>query len=164
MENPVAAEGSVPNPILNSPQKSKTRTVFIFLVPALWIVALFLPAYIFPGDSNNASESMMGIWSFVFGWVANPLAFLAWLANIPFLKTYFELQSGKLINKGMVIFAGAAFLLSLSALTITELPNNEGGVSNPAYPSIGAFVWIASMLALFVGTIIVKRTQLSKRA
>jgi hypothetical protein len=147
----------------NSISSQKVKKVFIFLVPILWAIALFLPAYIFPaGDGSSAKESMLGIWCFVFGWFAlftNPLAFLAWLANIPFWKTYFEFVSGAPIKKGMVVFAAAALLLSLSALAITELANNEGGVSNSAYPSIGAFVWIASMLTLLVGLLVVKRSQ-----
>lgn len=146
---------NAPAPV--SVKNPKIKKVFVYLVPALWVIALFLPAYIFPGGG-----SMLGIWCFIWGGVPGTgsiIAWLAWFSNIPFYISYFRFCSSKPIKIFHLILSGLAFIFSLGALTINEMIINEAGGTNPARPSIGAFVWIGSILMLFVGNIVIYRSQ-----
>ena len=137
------------------------KKIFIYLIPFLWIVALFLPAYIFPPSYHDNKEVMYrGFMCLIFGWADGHVTiFGAWFANIPFLISYLMFLSKNPIKKFSVLLSAFAFCLSLLALTINTLILDEAGNTSATYPSIGAFVWIGSILLLLIGNIAVYRLQ-----
>ncbi len=143
-------------------KNSKIKKIFIILVPSLWIIALFLPAYIFPPSLYDSKQgTYFGYYCLLLGWVSSGLAFLAWISNLPWLISYLLFISNKPVRVKSIIFAGIAFVFSLSALTINELLRDEAGHMIKVNVSIGTFVWILSMLLLFIGNIIIYRSQKS---
>lgn len=146
--------------IPSSSKNSKIKKIFTLLVPTLWIIALFLPAYIFPPSLYDSKPATyFGYYCLLFGWAGSGLAFLAWISNLPWLISYLLFLSNKPVRAKSIFLAGIAFVFSLSALTINELILSEAGHIGKANVSIGAFVWILSMLVLLIGNIAVARLQ-----
>ncbi len=83
-----------------------------------------------------------------FAWLANPL----WMAGMLFF----------VFRKWMVtlIFSGPALLFALNTLTmfVTELPADEAGINtfHLVRLRIGFYLWLASLLVLFAGALVMK--------
>ena len=138
----------------------KIKKFFIFLIPALWIIALFLPAYIFPPSLYDSKQATyFGYYCLLLGWAGSGLAFVAWISNLPWLISYILFASKKPVRMKSIIFAGIAFILSLSALTITELIRDEAGHIRQVQVSIGTYIWILSMLALLIGNAVLYKRK-----
>lgn len=140
---------SLPQEPQPSPAAKNTRIIFAILVPLAWVIALFLPAY---------NDDVPGILCLAMGWsmifTGNMLAFFAWASNILFWISYFMYVFG---NKGKVVstvLSGIGLILTLGALTVSEVAKNEGGMMSPASASIGAYTWIFSYFLLLAGSIL----------
>ncbi len=141
-------------------QNTILKKTFIILIPVLWIIALFLPAYIFPPSAYDSKQATyFGYDCLLWGWAGGGIAFIAWISNLPWLISYILLASKKSARKKSIVFAGIAFALSLSALTTTELLRDEAGHTGQVNASIGAYVWILSMLTLLIGNIILYKIK-----
>lgn len=135
-----------PKPDLPSPAKT-VKIIFSILPPLIWVIALLLPAY---------TPNVPGVLCAAMGWsmlvTGNFLAFLAWFANLPFWTGYFLFVIGNQRKKAALILSAGAFVLSLGALTVSEVARNEGGMMDAASPSFGMAVWMSSMLLLALGS------------
>jgi hypothetical protein len=136
----------VPPPRQKQPNTGKT--IFTILIPAIWSIALICPAY---------SDKTFGVTCFALGWTmlfTNILAFLAWLANIPFVVAYFMFAVTRRKTTLLVamILSVFAFIFSFGAFTVSEIMENEGGGKSPVGVYYGTFVWMSSLLLLVIGT------------
>lgn len=108
-----------------------------------------LPAY---------NEEVLGVLCLGFGWsmlfTGNFLAFLAWLSWLPFWMSFFFFVIGKRRKTAALVLDGISLVMSLGALTVSEVAANEGGVMHPAHPAYGMFVWMAAHLLLLAGSAI----------
>jgi hypothetical protein len=134
----------------------KLKLIFGILIPALWVSALFFPAY---------SDGTPGIICLLMGWLmlfsGKLFAFGAWLSNVPFWISYFMMLFGKQNSPKIIslIFAVIALILSFGAFSVNEIMQNEGGMTATVHPSAGVFVWmIPGVLLLSWNTIVMKRS------
>lgn len=123
--------------------KSQSLTLIISI--ALFIASLTQTAV------NMGSDYMLSIACLLLGWaevlkeelrLANPLLFISWLLLLikqPKISTPLSLM---------------AFLLSLSYLSVSTITVNEGGgkAAITSY-SLGYYLWLASSISLFIGSL-----------
>lgn len=132
-----------------TPAARAVRIAFSILAPALWLLALVLPAY---------NDEVLGVLCLGFGWsmlfTGNFLAFLAWLSWLPFWISFFFFVIGNKRKTAAMVLAGISLAMSLGALTVSEVAANEGGSMHPAHPAYGMFVWMAAHLLLLTGSAI----------
>jgi hypothetical protein len=126
------------------------KTVFLVCIFIIWALALLLPAY-------KGSVSVEGFFCFILGWsmlVMNTIAFLAWLANLPFFIAFILFAFGKKRTsaKTAFILSVIAFAFSLGALMVFELPTSPHKSSEEVSLYYGTFVWIFSMAFLALVT------------
>lgn len=127
------------------------KIVFAILAPLLWFIALALPAY---------NDDVYGALCLVMGWsmliTGNILAFFAWFSNLPFWIGFFMfvIGNGRKGKIAALILAASGLMLSMGALTVSEVALNEGGSMSEAHVSSGMFVWMFAYVLVLVGSIL----------
>lgn len=140
-----------------NPFKILSRTILytILLSIVLWVIAASIPAYV---AVPPAKTTMLGIMCFLWGPLAllfGPLYGLIWGANILGLIGLWMLKRRSYLNA--VLFSLVAFALSAVSLLIRGFPRDENGGFDKATPALGAYLWILSMLVIFIGSYVALR-------
>lgn len=121
-----------------------------------YVFALATPALVFLHGSSI--EAKPGWECLMLGWMGMLVGQFAWLANVPL----FIAALLTLVRKHTAAAVLASLAVGLAQLTWTlylaPLPGDEGGVTTLVfqYPHVGFFLWIASMMSLFVASIVLK--------
>jgi hypothetical protein len=141
----------IPSPTESAVITKTLKTVLLIFVIVTWLLALPLKAY------NGGEIDIEGYLCLLFGWasiIANGFGFFAWLANLPFFIAFFmfAFSRKKPAAKAAFILSSIAFVLSLNALFVSELPTASHRSSDHVSVSFGAFIWIFSMAVLTLVT------------
>lgn len=129
--------------------RRSTKSIFISIAGGLWLIALALPAY---------SDDTPGLGAFIFGWMmifdGDFLAFVGWLANLPFLTGIFMFIFGRrpAVIRATLILSVIAAVFSLGAFTVDEVPSYQS--NHHVSPYIGCYTWVIANMLLMIGTII----------
>jgi hypothetical protein len=121
----------------------------------LLLLACALPALVM-SRGGGAEESWPGIQVLGLGWMGPLIGQLGWYANLPAgLALPFLLFRRCFIAAGIL---AVSLLLSLHTLALfhQEIPANEGGVGPPYVLQRlgpGFYLWVASLLVLFLGSL-----------
>jgi hypothetical protein len=127
------------------------KRIFRRLSVVLFFISLPLTAFIM------GTESVSGFKALIYGWVGiRRFSGVPWLANPLCLFTWFLFFSPKLEARRNAVFtSAAAFLLSLSFLLVREIPPISPGMKAAAVSAkVGYWLWLASMVSLFVSAIL----------
>jgi hypothetical protein len=143
----------------------RTRLLLIFASIALWLVSMVLPAVQFhenPGPNMQVITHdgfTMLFYSALFGWwmyanfafLANPLLLFGWI----FI--------GQQRYRRAIFWIAPAALLTLQTFQVKAITwhEDEGGVNNSlmTHPTIGWYVWVASILLPLAAAIHWRRIQ-----
>lgn len=124
---------------------SRHRQVpFGWIAFALYIISLMIPAIIAIQKpllwGSPHDEVMVGFQCLVLGWLTSP-----WYANLALWIAAIALASRRL---GVAaVFSGIAIVLALTLFAYLDLPDTYVRA-----PQVGYFVWLASMVVVFVGS------------
>ncbi len=117
----------------------------------LYMLSLIPPAYCVKGDCG---DYFGGFFAIIFGPVGLLAGgpFLTWLAN-PFLWVAWRFYNKNI--KTALIFSTLALLVGLSFMLHDKIMINEAGnYGNITGYALGYWLWIGSMLMMFVGSIL----------
>jgi hypothetical protein len=130
--------------------------IAVAIAGGLYGVALVLPALVF--SRGSALETKPGYECLLMGWMGIFVGQFAWFANVPLVIAALL----TLLRKHIAAAILASLAVAIGQLTwmlyLAPLPGDEGGVTKLdfQYPHAGFFVWIASMMSLFVSSIVLK--------
>jgi len=122
---------------------NKIRIGGLAVAGLLFFLSLGFETLLYADDSSFA----IGLACLLFG-----MGYLAWYANFCVVFSGLFLLGRQHILAGLI--AAIALGLSLTALTITEVPKNEAGHTAPVIGyGLGFYLWVAS-IAVLLGTAI----------
>ncbi|WP_407534988.1 hypothetical protein [Elizabethkingia miricola] len=124
--------------------KSQSLTLIISI--ALFIASLTQTAV------NMGSDYMLSIACLLLGWAEVFEGGIAWLANpLLFISWFLLLIKQPKISLPLSLIT---FFLSLSYLSVSTITVNEGGgkAAITSY-SLGYYLWLASSISLFIGSL-----------
>ncbi len=133
---------------------AKATLVSLALVSlVVWVVALWMPAYIVTGRPDLI---FYGSTAFLFGLFSTD-GVAAWLANLPFFAaiiiSLFYQRTIMLIR--ILILSSFAFVLSMLCLAVTQLPvTSLSGKHHPVELSYAGYFWMGSILVMLIGSVI----------
>ena len=132
----------------------------------MWIIALYLPAYI---HIDYPDRIISGAGAFIFGlYFSVPMLFgrtflaLAWMANIGYIIAIITLMGGKFKNSKLPIYSILLATAPLGAYFPGDIMfENENDISQ-ATIGIAAFLWhgAIALVALCLFTMSVKQTKM----
>ncbi len=141
--------------VANNPVKKVSlylKIVIAIISIGLWIVAAILPSFV----TNANTANYLGIMCFVFGpflFISMPIIFIIWLSNIITLAAFLLLCINQ-YKVGLIIVV-IALLSSAGALFfVHQLPINENGDFTAVTPTIGVYLWIASIAVMTIGLVV----------
>ena len=118
-----------------------TLRVLAAISMALWMTALFMPAFWVEAGSNSAMYEgyLVALWG--------PLSWMtgcfSWFANLYWAYVTVRMAMGREPN---LIFVFANSWLAASFLTGFHSVGANEGSSGPAIPQIGAWMWLAAFV------------------
>jgi hypothetical protein len=120
----------------------KNQKWLLWLSPAFFAAAMFLPAVV------SSTETDPGYVLLMTGWVGILGFMFAWLANI-FGPLAFIFAALKMYKTGLVLSA-VAFVVALQSFAFDVIPSEgPGGGTEVDYLGIGFYMWELSFLLIF---------------
>jgi uncharacterized membrane-anchored protein YitT (DUF2179 family) len=129
------------------------KFIFIGIAICCYLIALTTPAF---KDISTGKRDVDGYVCFFFGilgFIHNIWMTVAWLANIPFFIALFYLVAKKSTEMAIMCSTFALFL-SFATVWVNSTLINEGGDTVDVKMGLGAYCWIAAIVALLVGSIL----------
>ncbi len=126
----------------------KIENVLLYTGVGAYTLSLFLPSIVEIGGTDQGLGFViliigwMGVFIFMFAWLANPLLLTA-LICIRFKK-----------YTASAVLSLAAFILSLQSYAFHGEPTEGPGPGNPTYLGIGFYVWVLSIVCILIYSII----------
>lgn len=139
------------------------RLAFVGTSLVLYVAACVLPALVFV--SPNGQQNTDGFSALVIGWAAPLFGQFAWYANLLFILSIIGLLRGWRIT---ILLVALSLLLAADTFMLysQRVPADESGNNYMTfqYPTIGFYLWIASMVVIGVGAVaLLLRNMLMKQ-
>ncbi len=122
----------------------------VVLAILLWVTALWMPAYVTTEPAAGVAEGME---CFLLGW-AHGIGTIAWLANFWSLAAIVMLFYMKIPRIAPFIFSIVGLVLSTAMYMVKSAMIVNEATNSPVSLSYGAFVWFASLLAVFIACLV----------
>jgi hypothetical protein len=129
----------------------KVARVFVVIISfALFFISLFYKCFCSAQYCRSSMESLLLGWLVMLdggaglSWLANPLLFVTWVLILN-------------NRKYTLVFSIGAMLMNLSFLGFGDIIDNEGGMHSQIIKiSAGYWLWFASCLTAFIGSLVLK--------
>jgi hypothetical protein len=156
---------SPPSSDTSAPSIESLRLRVALAALALYVLACATPAVAIFDTNAKKNDVMFGLPLLLVGWLGAFVLNFGWFANL-FLPVAGLLRViGK--YRAAAVFGSLAFLVGLHTLYwyVKPMPANEGfvGELQLRYPSVGFYFWLASMLVIVVGALVLHRRTLAIR-
>ena len=138
------------------------RLIVLFITMALFTIACWFPALNFR-RSDSDIQIWRGIHVLEMGWLGLLFKQIAWCANPVLVLSLIFFLFRRWLTAVVIALVALAIAANTFALFSRDLPADEGNVIKLRLETLGAgfYFWMASIVAVIIGSIILRRRQLA---